>query len=91
MLQAFRSKDKSKEESFEYFLQKLEANKKVKQIIQSGSNINLSTVNHKYTICNLCENKATYQCGKCKITRYCSKECQIEDWERHKKICKKLF
>lgn len=26
-------------------------------------------------------------CGKCKCTRYCDRECQRIDWERHKKEC----
>jgi hypothetical protein len=32
------------------------------------------------------------QCGKCKIARYCSKECQIKDWTEgeHRRTCKIL-
>lgn len=26
-------------------------------------------------------------CNRCKDIRYCSKECQTNDWERHKPIC----
>lgn len=29
------------------------------------------------------------KCSKCKLARYCGRECQIQDWKaRHKKICK---
>ena len=31
------------------------------------------------------------RCTKCKTAKYCSKECQTEDWEqRHKKHCKEI-
>lgn len=40
-------------------------------------------------ICSLCkvekENMST--CSKCKIVLYCSKECQTNDWEKHKVSC----
>lgn len=26
-------------------------------------------------------------CGKCKITKYCSKSCQVRDWPEHKQWC----
>ena len=28
-------------------------------------------------------------CGACKTTKYCSAECQKEDWKKHRAICKK--
>jgi len=31
-----------------------------------------------------------YSCGGCGVVSYCSKECQINDKAKHKKICKKL-
>jgi hypothetical protein len=30
------------------------------------------------------------KCKKCKVTYYCSKDCQVADWKRHKKMCKVL-
>ncbi|KAF8134194.1 hypothetical protein K438DRAFT_799409 [Mycena galopus ATCC 62051] len=30
------------------------------------------------------------RCSRCKLTRYCSVECQTEDWPRHGKICKTI-
>jgi hypothetical protein len=35
-----------------------------------------------------CGAPATSSCGKCRGTRYCSKECQTADWPSHKKhVC----
>lgn len=30
------------------------------------------------------------KCAQCKMTFYCSKECQMKDWQSHEKICKEL-
>jgi hypothetical protein len=29
------------------------------------------------------------KCGRCKTVIYCSRDCQVADWSRHKKECKK--
>lgn len=38
-----------------------------------------------YDDCNApgCFNQATIKCGRCRIARYCSKECQKNDWVGH--------
>ena len=28
-------------------------------------------------------------CKRCKMTYYCSRECQVEDWTKHRKVCRK--
>ncbi|KAK7038769.1 hypothetical protein VNI00_010654 [Paramarasmius palmivorus] len=33
------------------------------------------------------ETRPKLRCGKCKFTRYCSLECQTEDWKYHKTYC----
>lgn len=43
--------------------------------------------------CTKCEREDTVsqnmiRCGRCKLARYCSKECQTSDWPRHKMNCK---
>lgn len=39
--------------------------------------------------CLICEkiNETMYNCAKCKVARYCSKECQSSDWPSHKDTC----
>ena len=37
--------------------------------------------------CKMCNKPSTY---KCCMVIYCSKECQKNDWENHKKDCKKI-
>lgn len=37
-----------------------------------------------------CSNAGTKRCGQCMLARYCSRECQREDWtERHRESCGK--
>ncbi|KAI8512272.1 hypothetical protein Bbelb_089110 [Branchiostoma belcheri] len=40
--------------------------------------------------CAFCgdQNKETMSCGKCRKARYCSKDCQLQHWQRHKIVCK---
>jgi hypothetical protein len=90
MVQAIRMKEKLNCTSLENFLDRLAKNKTCKKIIQKNTGINLQKIQQQYTICNLCKKNAKFQCGKCNITRYCSKQCQCTDWARHKKICKTL-
>jgi len=36
-----------------------------------------------------CLKPPTSQCSRCLRTFYCSKECQLADWRKHKKSCRK--
>jgi hypothetical protein len=45
------------------------------------------TQNNKCCKCDVLRDNLAH-CGKCKKVCYCSKECQIQDWDRHKLICK---
>ncbi|XP_019614922.1 PREDICTED: uncharacterized protein LOC109462771 [Branchiostoma belcheri] len=40
--------------------------------------------------CAFCgdQHKETMSCGKCRKARYCSKDCQLQHWQRHKIVCK---
>lgn len=40
-------------------------------------------------ICPVCNEKATKRCGRCQNIYYCSKECQVNHWKKHKKTCTK--
>jgi len=37
--------------------------------------------------CAKCGDPATNRCSRCKNEWYCSRECQVEAWDGHKKIC----
>ena len=41
------------------------------------------------TRCNTCyiTSKQMKVCSRCNIIRYCSRECQSQDWSNHKLIC----
>jgi hypothetical protein len=47
-------------------------------------------------VCNHCVKAETLggaklmKCQRCKLTYYCSKECQVANWKSHKKMCKAL-
>ena len=34
-----------------------------------------------------CRKPTHKRCSKCKCVGYCSRECQVADWKRHKKVC----
>ncbi len=38
-----------------------------------------------------CINHGTDVCGKCKISYYCSRECQKRHWKTHKLVCKETL
>lgn len=47
----------------------------------------------KKDMCRYCGTEnAPHKCGKCHTARYCSRECQVEDWKEldHKRICHKI-
>lgn len=36
------------------------------------------------------DKKELLLCSKCKVERYCSKDCQVAHWGEHKEVCKRL-
>jgi len=44
--------------------------------------------------CTLCsktaEDASLFNCSKCGLIKYCSKDCQVKDWPDHKSLCKEL-
>lgn len=77
--------------------------KKILKVVHCGSirdrDLNTSYTRRIYLLTNVktetnkcqihhCEKfNCTKVCGKCKKVGYCSKECQVGDWGRHKKSC----
>lgn len=43
--------------------------------------------NDTFIKCNVCENKAIYNCSKCEAVYYCSEKCQESDWGNHESSC----
>jgi hypothetical protein len=41
--------------------------------------------------CEVCEDshENLKKCGRCNVVRYCSTECQEEDWPEHKQVCRR--
>ena len=37
--------------------------------------------------CAVCDKNTHQMCKKCNIIRYCSRKCQLTDWQHHKIIC----
>ena len=37
--------------------------------------------------CEECGALATQRCSKCKMAWYCSRDCQLRQWKKHKPIC----
>ena len=44
-----------------------------------------STISHP--LCSVCTNVGKMRCGRCKVRRYCSSQCQNSDWPTHKLTC----
>ena len=42
-------------------------------------------------ICQVCTEKGTKRCLKCRVAFYCGSECQRADWTKHKKQCEQLI
>ena len=41
--------------------------------------------------CALCQKPNSRQrCSRCRIERYCGRECQVNHWPKHKKRCKPI-
>ncbi|XP_072928580.1 zinc finger MYND domain-containing protein 10 isoform X2 [Hemitrygon akajei] len=37
--------------------------------------------------CGFCGAEAAKRCSRCQVERYCSRECQVKHWSKHKKAC----
>src|SRR5437868_9776874 len=60
--------------------------RKHKKVINTDRYVESKSVRRKGEICRWCNLPATKKCERCRKVRYCNKECQVNDWERHKRI-----
>ncbi|TVY20425.1 hypothetical protein LARI1_G001024 [Lachnellula arida] len=58
--------------------------------MMAGGNESEAFNQPKCAVCNIIEtdDRKLLTCARCKKTRYCSKDCQAENWESHKSTCK---
>lgn len=49
-------------------------------------NLDLTNPHEKFR-CKVCGKGNAKKCSKCLLTRYCSRECQVRDWNVHKCYC----
>jgi hypothetical protein len=57
----------------------------------SGASTNKGTISQNQNICANCNKGAEklLLCGKCKLVKYCSRDCQVAHFKSgHKKVCK---
>ena len=58
---------------------------KCKQMKEQRLNVNTPNVKIELDLCASCEkNESKSACSVCKVTRYCSRECQTTHWKEHK-------
>lgn len=60
-----------------------------KQLLEDSQNNRLQNSNTG-ELCPFCEQPSRNRCTGCYVTRYCSKECQLAHWKKHKKTCKQI-
>jgi hypothetical protein len=60
----------------------------LKMDIELPDQLKKININKIFKACIECGIKAKFICDGCKLIRYCSINCQIKNWEHHKKICK---
>lgn len=59
--------------------------------IEDEKEIKNSTEKRECNYCHKTEEKEKFKrCSRCKKVLYCSKECQKEDWKKHKIECEKI-
>ena len=58
--------------------------------VEISETVNIKPDGIKFALCANCGSPHQLQlCSSCKTTRYCSRDCQKQDWKAHKKQCKK--
>ena len=49
-----------------------------------------TTTSQAVVKCHVCPSLGTKRCLRCRVTHYCSVECQTADWSDHKKKCSQI-
>ena len=44
-----------------------------------------------HALCRYCGKEAKSTCSKCKIGKFCNRECQSKYWPIHKQVCDEIF
>ena len=60
-----------------------------KEIKKASAKVNCLECSHCYKTGTL-KDVQFMRCSKCKVTTYCSRECQVANWKIHKIHCKYL-
>ena len=50
----------------------------------------INTSKTKFRCCAVCDIKCLKKCLFCGLVFYCEKSHQLDDWKRHKELCKKV-
>jgi hypothetical protein len=64
--------------------------------LQSLARFSNNDIANKLKMCAHCDKFETLdgakhmKCQRCKLSYYCSKDCQVSDWKKHKKSCNEL-
>jgi hypothetical protein len=79
-----------------WFLDKYDTTKEVMAYfvwsLPDASLVSLSVAKvNPYPLCGGCALKfGTRSCAQCQVARYCSRECQVKDWEEHQNCCTEM-
>lgn len=67
-----------------------EMQKEAKSLVKTWQIDRLEQLMNQVPKCEVCGSEAVSRCSKCKQTWYCRRQCQVENWTEHKKICSLL-
>lgn len=82
-----QSEEKLNFDAEKHLMQAIEKNQVIYNLFMKEELKNEEKTEEK--VCHLCKksNVKLLKCSKCKTTRYCSSECQKQDWPQHKQTC----
>ena len=74
------------------YFENLNKDKLAKELEPVNEIYNLDNIEYfmEDPVCAQCGKLANSRCSRCKSEWYCSKECQIKRWKKHKTVCKTL-